>query len=131
MKKILLTLLMTISTQAADMDGFFRALGAVESSNNPRAYNKKENAIGIYQIRRLYFIDSNVKGKHESCYNPKVARQVCENYFKRYEPRAYREGNWEVLAKLHNGGCNWRKKDPATQKKLEIYWNKVKKVLND
>lgn len=125
-----LALLLTIAaTNGANMDDFFRALGEVESSNNWRAYNKKENAIGVYQIRRLYFIDSNVKGKHESCYNPKIARQVCENYFKRYEPRAYREGNWEVLAKLHNGGCSYKKKDAATQKKLEIYWQKVKKNL--
>ena len=126
--KTILALLLTIATiNAANMDDFFRALGAVESSNNPKAYNKKENAIGIYQIRRLYFIDSNVKGKHESCYDPKVARQVCENYFKRYEPRAYREGNWEVLARLHNSGPSWAKKKHLTNN----YWNKVKKALND
>ena len=37
---------------------FFNTLGQIESGSNPKAYNKKENAVGIYQINYnlLYLI---------------------------------------------------------------------------
>jgi hypothetical protein len=127
MKKTLLAIMMTLSVaQANDMDKFFRALGEVESGNKATAYNKKENAIGIYQIRKLYFIDSAQPFNHKDCYNPKLARKVCEAYFKRYEPQAYYLGDFETLARLHNAGPAWAKKKHLTNK----YWGKVKKALD-
>jgi len=89
MKKILVVLLLSVSAQAANLDGFFAALAKVESSGNPKAVNKKETALGIYQIRPAYFKDARVKGNHEQVFNPVFARSVCEAYFKRYEPAAF------------------------------------------
>ena len=104
-------------------EDLFRAMAAVESSNNPRAVNSKETALGIYQIRPMYFLDAGVQGNHTQVYDPAVARKVCERYFMRYEPKAFANNDIETLARLHNGGPNWRKKD------TDKYWNKIKKHL--
>jgi len=104
-------------------EDLFRAMAQVESSGNPKAINKKENALGIYQIRPMYFLDSGVKGSHSQVYDPTVARKVCENYFMRYEPEAFKNNDIEVLARLHNAGPNWRKKN------TDKYWNNIKKHL--
>ena len=106
-------------------EDLFRAMAAVESSNNPKAVNAKETALGLYQIRPMYFLDSGVKGSHTQVYEPTVARKVCEKYFMRYEPKAFANNDIETLARLHNAGPNWRKNKSSTDK----YWNKIKNNL--
>jgi soluble lytic murein transglycosylase-like protein len=123
--KIFLSFFFVLSIHAANMDDFLNALAKVESSNNPKAINKKENALGIYQIRLAYFQDSKVKGNHSQVFDPVFARSVCEAYFKKYEKKALDNGDFETLARCHNGGCGWRKNKSATDK----YWQKIKKNL--
>ena len=123
--KYIFSFLIALSINAANMDDFFVALAKVESSNNPRAINKKENALGIYQIRLAYYKDSNVRGKHSDVYNPVIAKQVVLAYFQRYEPKALKNNDFETLARCHNGGCGWRKNKSLT----DNYWNKIKKNL--
>jgi len=123
--KHFLSFFFVLSIHAANMDDFLNALAKVESSNNPKAINKKENALGIYQIRPAYFKDANVKGNHSQVFDPVFARQVCEAYFKKYEKKALDNGDFETLARCHNGGCGWRKNKSATDK----YWQKIKKNL--
>ena len=123
--KYILSFLFVLSINAANMDDFFAALGKVESSNNPRAINKKENALGIYQIRPAYYKDSNIRGQHSDVYNPVIAKQVVLAYFQRYEPKALKNNDFETLARCHNGGCGWRKNKSLT----DGYWNKIKKNL--
>lgn len=126
MRNIVAFLFLSFSISAADMDSFFAALAKVESSNNPRAINQKENALGIYQIRPAYFADSKVAGKHAQVFNPKDARAVCEAYFRRYAPKAFANGDFETLARLHNAGPQWATKRKSTN----VYWQKIKKNLN-
>lgn len=116
----------TIAANGANLDQFFAALAQVESSNNPKAYNTKENAVGIYQIRKLYFLDSGVKGVHTNCFEASFAKTVCIKYFERYESNALKKLDFETLSRLHNGGPNWRRHKAATDK----YWQKVKKELD-
>jgi soluble lytic murein transglycosylase-like protein len=123
--KTIFVLLFAISASAANLDPFFAALGKVESSNNSKAVNKKETALGIYQIRPAYFKDANVKGNHEQVFDPVFARRVCEAYFKKYEKKAFDNGDFETLARCHNGGCGWRKNKSATNG----YWQKIKNNL--
>jgi soluble lytic murein transglycosylase-like protein len=104
---------------------FFNSLAKIESSGNPNAVNRREQALGIYQIRFAYFKDSGVKASHKDVFDPKVAKMVCKAYFARYEKKALDNGDWEVLARLHNAGPNWRKNKSSTDK----YWNKIKKHL--
>ena len=125
MKTIIVVLLLSVSAQAANLDGFFTALAKVESSGNAKAVNKKETALGIYQIRPAYFKDANVKGSHEQVFNPTFARRVCEAYFKRYAPEAYAKGDFESLARLHNNGPSWAK----SKSKTNEYWSKIQKNL--
>ena len=125
MKKIIVVLLLSVSAQAANLDGFFAALAKVESSGNAKAVNKKETALGIYQIRPAYFKDSRVKGNNEQVFNLTFARGVCEAYFKRYAPEAYAKGDFEALARLHNAGPSFAKRKSAT----DGYWQKIKKNL--
>jgi hypothetical protein len=123
--KTIFALLFAISASAANLDPFFAALGKVESSGNAKAVNKKENALGIYQIRPAYFQDSKVKGNHSQVFDPIFARRVCEAYFKRYAPEAYAKGDFESLARLHNSGPSFAKRKSAT----DGYWQKIKKNL--
>ena len=123
--KYIFSFFIVLCVNAANMDSFLNALAKVESSNNPKAINKKETALGIYQIRPAYFKDSNVKGNHEQVFDPVFARRVCEAYFKKYEKKAFDNGDFETLARCHNGGCGWRKNKSATDK----YWQKIKKNL--
>ena len=123
--KYIFSFFIVLCVNAANMDSFLNALAKVESSNNPKAINKKENALGIYQIRPAYFKDSNVKGNHEQVFDPVFARRVCEAYFKKYEKKAFDNGDFETLARCHNGGCGWRKNKSATNG----YWQKIKKNL--
>ena len=123
--KYIFSFFIVLCVNAANMDSFLNALAKVESSNNPKAINKKETALGIYQIRPAYFKDSNVKGNHEQVFDPVFARRVCEAYFKKYEKKAFDNGDFETLARCHNGGCGWRKNKSATNG----YWQKIKKNL--
>ena len=123
--KYIFSFFVVLCVNAANMDSFLNALAKVESSNNPKAINKKENALGVYQIRPAYFQDSKVKGNHEQVFDPVFARRVCEAYFKKYEKKAFDNGDFETLARCHNGGCGWRKNKSATNG----YWQKIKKNL--
>lgn len=136
MKLILLSILLSSSIGlCADFDSFTRALGRVESSNNPKAYNSKELAIGLYQIRPGYFRDAQLFDKdlakytHKDCFDPRVAKRVVWAYFMKYEKNSLQNGNWENLAKLHNGGCGWRTKTGKVKSNLDTYWMKVSKNL--
>jgi len=123
--KILLILVLCFSAQAADLSRFLNAIAKVESGGNAKAINRKENALGMYQIRPGYFRDAKTGGKHSDVFDPKKAQEVVMAYFRKYEPEAVQKGNLEALARLHNAGPNWRKKKSATNE----YWNKVKKSL--
>lgn len=116
-------------------DDFARAVAKVESSNNPKAYNSSERAIGIFQVRPGYFKDAQdydrelLKYKHTDCYNPQIAKRIIWSYFMRYEPQALKNNNWEILSRLHNGGCGWRTKTGKVKSNLDNYWAKVKSNL--
>lgn len=126
MKSILLSLLIGMSCQGENLDKFFKALAKVESSGNPKAVNVKEKALGIYQIRPAFFLDSGVKGKHSDVFDPVFARKVCEGYYRRYAPKAFAANDLETLARLHNGGLGGVKRKHLTN----AYWSKIQKNLN-
>lgn len=92
------------------------AIIAVESNGNIKAYNKKENAIGAFQIRQCRIKHYNkLTGKnytHEDMYDFNKAKEVFL-YFAAGKP-------FEQAAK------NWNGSGPLTA----VYWEKVKKRLN-
>lgn len=125
MKVILILIAMTIGLQAQlkehEYRTIFTAIAKVESSLNPKALNKKEDARGIVQIRIMYLKDANqylkANYKHAQCYDIETSYILFKAYMKRYKAKTF-----EQCARLHNAGPNWRKKIKATNK----YWNKVK-----
>lgn len=129
MKAIILILIaFTVGVQAqlkeSEYRKIFTAIAKVESSLNPKALNKSEDARGIVQIRKLYLADANAylkqKIKHDSCYNVSISYIVFKAYMKKYKAKTF-----EQCARLHNAGPAWRKKIKATNG----YWKKVKSNL--
>lgn len=111
-----------------DIDQFFYALATVESNHNDEAVGDGGASIGRYQIQKPYWIDatelSRIGGEYKDVKKKEYAEKCMIAYWKRYVPEAWEEKNWEVLAKVHNGGPKGHLK-----KATQAYWEKVKKHL--
>lgn len=125
MKKLFYVFLFCLNAYGANLDSFLNALAKVESSGNPHAVNKKETALGVYQIRPAYFKDSGIKAKHSDVFKPEIAKKVVLAYFKKYEPTALKNLDFETLARCHNGGPSWANR----KSKTDDYWKKIQKNL--
>ncbi len=101
----------------------FFAIAAVESKHDPLAVGDRGRAIGVYQIHRSYWKDSRVPGKWEDCRDPAYSQRVVLAYWQRYCPDALRNGNLEVLCRVHNGGPQGHKK-----RQTASYWRKIQAV---
>jgi hypothetical protein len=116
---------------------FILALIAVESNFDDSAWNRAEDARGPLQIRRACLADVRrvygVHYAHESMHQRDIAVWVCRKYLQHYvtEARLGRPVTLEDYAKCWNGGPNFFRKPPVVQKRLNIYWNKVKEAMND
>lgn len=107
------------------------ALIQVESSNNPRAHNKAEDAVGVLQIRRIFVDDLNrIYGPPHYTYadrwDSQKSKEMATKYLMHYGTtrRLGRKPTQEDFARIMNGGPNGWKKD-STKK----YWVKVEKEL--
>ena len=112
-----------------DLDALLDAICEVESNCQSGAIGDNGNAIGAYQIWRIYWTDvnerSNLGGKYEDCFNKEYARQVVIEWLKIYATeRRLGVVTLEKMARMHNGGPNGHKKE-ATKK----YWDKVWDVI--
>lgn len=133
---LILLNLTCLSRELKDFDSFLKILAVVESSNNPKAYNKSENAIGIYQIRLLYFKDAQkfnknlIKYSHSDCYSPEISKLVVKSYMLRYSNNKI--DSFQTWAKMHNGGGRyWLNKSKKYKENLIIYWEKFKNIQNN
>lgn len=99
-------------------ENLWQAVCEVESNFDPMAYNPKEKAIGISQIRPIRINDFNKKAgkdyKHKEMYDPIKSKEVFMWYADKYHPSDY-----EVIAKRWNG---------SGYKTIE-YWKRVKSKL--
>jgi hypothetical protein len=100
------------------LERLWEATIAVESSNNPHAFNQKEKAIGIVQIRPIRLKDFNKRtGKHYKpidCYNIKISKEIWSYYANKFPPNDY-----ESISRSWNG----------KGRKTSVYWGKIKKHL--
>lgn len=93
------------AAHAAPPESFWRALHHVETSGRTGAIiGDGGRSLGPLQCSRAAFLDSRVPGRYEQVADLAFARRVAEGYLKRYAPRAWAEGNVEVLARTWNGG---------------------------
>lgn len=113
-----------------DLTAFFHALAQVESNHDDNAVGDGGASIGRYQIQRPYWLDATeftgIGGRYEDVRDKAYAERIMRAYWKRYCPRAYRERDYETLARTHNGGPRGHKKRATL-----AYWEKVKAALND
>jgi len=120
-----------VTDSSVDMDIFIETLGIVESDNNDNAVGDNGNALGRYQIWKIYWqdaveFDPSIGGEYEDVTNPDYARKIVEAYMSRYatKKRLGHEPTFEDMARIHNGGPNGHKKDST-----DIYWNRFEPVL--
>ena len=129
MKKILLILGLLVFTAARcnadDYTKFFKALHQVEAggSLSPKDGDNGK-AIGPFQIWRVYWQDSRVSGHYEQVRDYEYAKKVIAAYMQRYAPKAWKDHDYETLARIHNGGPKGHQKAATI-----AYWQKVKKEL--
>lgn len=115
MKRLALFLALAVTAHAEPPAAFWKALHQVETSSRLGAIvGDGGRSLGPLQISRAYFADSKVAGRYEQVIELEFAIKVASAYMRRYEPEAWRQGNVEVLARLHNAGPNWRRKLLAT-----------------
>lgn len=113
-----------------DMRDFFQAVGTVESNHNDDAVGDGGDSIGRYQIQWTYWkdatdFDKTIGGTYQDVKDPAYAEKIMRAYFKRYARDAYNSGDYEVLARIHNGGPKGHKRESTL-----AYWAKVKKELD-
>jgi hypothetical protein len=100
-----------------------KAIIWVESKNDPMAYNKKEGAVGLYQIRKIRLDDFNKRTKSvyklSDMYNPDKAKSV----FLWYATKKH-YSDIESISRCWNGGENGMK-----IKATKSYYYKVQKAL--
>jgi len=118
-------------TKANTERDFFDAIRRVETGGMPDqgryAVGDNGKSIGPYQIQRAYWQDARMKdGRYGDCLADHVySERTMRAYFQRYAPKALAAGDWETLARIHNGGPKGH-----TKKATEAYWLKVKKEMN-
>jgi hypothetical protein len=92
------------------------AVCQVESKGDTLAFNPREMATGIVQLRPIMVRDYNQRAgksyKLSDCYNKNISKEIFMWYASRYKPNEYRK-----IARFWN------------RSKTERYWNLVKKQL--
>jgi hypothetical protein len=105
MKSTLLLLALCATAHAAPPDSFWRALHLVEtSSRTGPIIGDGGKALGPLQIHKSYHADSRVAGDYSRVADLDYSKRVATAYLKRYAPAAWKAGDVETLARVHNGG---------------------------
>lgn len=102
------------------------AISMQESSNNPLAYNEREQAFGIKQVRQGVLTDVNeryhLNYTLKDMYVPEKAHRVFVLYVTMYDS-AY---SYESAAKCWNAGPGWKHKKGKAKARVEHYWADVR-----
>ncbi len=106
MKSTLLLLALCATAHAAPPDSFWRAIHLVETSGRTGPIiGDGGKALGPLQIHKSYHKDSRVAGDYSRVSELDYSKRVATAYLKRYAPAAWKAGDVEVLARVHNGGA--------------------------
>lgn len=101
------------------------AIATVESNNDPNAVGDKGEAIGVYQIHKIYVDDVNRILRYPAFsyadrQDARKSRSMASVYLRHYG----KNKSIAAMARIHNGGPKGHKKKSTLQ-----YWQKVRKVL--
>lgn len=109
---------------------FLNALHQVESSGrtDSNIVGDRGKALGPLQIHREYWDDVKniVGGNYDDVRRLDYSKKVVAAYLSKYAKNALQKGDWETLARIHNGGPKGYKNSSTKN-----YWEKVKKHLNE
>ncbi len=131
----LLFLVLAAPAVSQTFDQFATALAQVESGQNDAAVGDGGAALGRFQIHRCYWqdavaFDRTIGGCYEDVRDPVYARKVIRAYFSRYAAKELAAGNWEHLARIHNGGPRiHRRQQSKAWDNTTVYWSKVRVAL--
>lgn len=112
---------------SSDLRDLLNAIRHVETGThqNPvEAVGDGGRSLGPYQISRAYWRDSGVPGRYEWVRNAAYAERVVLSYWRRHCPSALAKGDWQTLARVHNGGPDGRKTG-----RTFAYWRRVQEHL--
>lgn len=105
------------------------AIRQVETGGHPNgganAIGDEGRSLGPYQIQWRYWRDSGVPGRYEDVRSAAYAERVMVNYWRRYCPGALSGGDWQTLARIHNGGPLG-----SGNSRTWIYWQKVRREVD-
>ena len=101
----------------------------VESRGRANAVGDGGRSIGPYQIQRAYWQDAvshipAIGGRYEDVRDRRYAEAIILSYWDRYAREALRRGDYEVLARVHNGGPRGHRKAATL-----AYWYRVRRAL--
>jgi hypothetical protein len=107
------------------IDDLLDAIEYIESKGDPFAIGDDGEAVGAYQLHKIYIDDVNrickiKKFDYSDRSNKKISRLITKIYLNYYG------GTIEEMARKHNGGPNGHKKE-STKK----YWYKIKQKLEE
>jgi len=120
-------MLATTAPAASDLRQLLDAIRQVETGGKAdpaNAVGDGGRSLGPYQITRAYWRDSGVPGKYQQVRSKAYAERVMTAYWKRYCPTALARGDWQTLARVHNGGPNGR-----SEQRTSSYWRRVREQM--
>jgi soluble lytic murein transglycosylase-like protein len=137
MKKLILFLCLVSNCNALTLEQVIDAIAIVESGGDVNAFNRKENAIGLLQIRPIMVKDYNriygTSFDHATAWNAEASKMIAMGIFKHYTKNIDRPTAKHLAFIWNGGGSAWVRvdapKDDRKQRQLEIYWGKVVKNL--
>lgn len=120
----MITILISLCLPAGNDAG--RLLDAMErvESGGRDVIGDDGRSRGPLQIQRDYWRDSGVPGRYEQVSDRAYARRVVMRWWDRYCPGAVVRGDWERLARCHNGGPNGHRKAATAR-----YWQRVRREM--
>ena len=102
------------------------AIRQVESAGDDFAVGDGGRSHGPYQIGRLYWIDAWGDDSGWPCYCPALSAETVVRYWMRWCSEALESGDWETLARVHNGGPRGASKAATLP-----YWAKVQDAMKE
>lgn len=121
------------------IDRLMPILSLIESSNNPKAVNKSEDAVGLYQLRPIYVKDVNrisktthlnaftLKDRYDIAKSKTMVKIYLSYWGKKTRVNPKSEHDWIIkLGQIHNGGPNGHKKKSTLE-----YARKITEGLNE
>ena len=104
------------------------AIRQVESAGNDRAVGDAGRSIGPYQIGLAYWRDGGGDpGRYlGDAWSAAACEVVMLTYWRRHCPAAMRTGDFETLARVHNGGPRG-----ATKPSTLPYWRRVRAATQE